>query len=56
MVNIALGNAALNTCPSGDLNDDREITIDEIIQAVNVALHGTPRNSGGAESAVGNGH
>lgn len=41
-VNIALGNAELDTCPSFDTNGDLEVTINEIIQAVNAALTGCP--------------
>ena len=40
MVNIALGDAAATTCPAGDANDDNEITVDEILTAVNNALNG----------------
>ena len=40
MVNIALGNAGVSTCSAGDANSDGEITIDEIIAAVNKALNG----------------
>lgn len=39
MVNAALG-AAGTGCPPGDGNHDGEITIDEILQAVNNALNG----------------
>ena len=40
MVNIALGNAALSTCPVGDGNANRAIEINEIIAAVSNALNG----------------
>ncbi|MBI3784230.1 MAG: hypothetical protein HY270_12610 [Deltaproteobacteria bacterium] len=40
MVNIALGNAGVDTCNAGDTNHDGEITIDEILTAVNNALTG----------------
>jgi hypothetical protein len=36
MVNIALGNAPLTMCDSGDANHDGQITIDEILTAVNM--------------------
>jgi hypothetical protein len=39
-VNIALGNAALNTCPQFEVNDRQTVTIDEIIIAVGNALRG----------------
>lgn len=39
-VNIALGNFDLSECPVFDPNQDGEVTIEELIQAVNVALHG----------------
>jgi hypothetical protein len=37
MVNLALGTAA-SPCSAGDANHDGEITIDEILRAINVAL------------------
>jgi hypothetical protein len=40
MVNIALGNATPETCWAGDLNGDGQITVDEILIAVNMALNG----------------
>jgi hypothetical protein len=40
MVNIALGNANISTCPAGDENHDNQITVDEILTAVNKALNG----------------
>jgi len=40
MVNIALGNAPVAECEAGDDNDDDQITVDEILQAVNNALNG----------------
>lgn len=42
MVNIALGNAAPTSCPSGDGSGDRQITVDEILVAVHNALIGCP--------------
>jgi hypothetical protein len=39
-VNIALGNANISTCPAGDENHDNQITVDEILTAVNKALNG----------------
>jgi len=42
MVNIALGSANAPTCLAGDANHDGQITIDEILTAVNNALHGCP--------------
>jgi hypothetical protein len=39
MVNIALGNSDLQ-CPAADCNGDGEVTIDEIIKAVNNAFNG----------------
>ena len=38
MVNVALGNSDVGACPAGDANHDGEITIDEILKAVNNAL------------------
>jgi hypothetical protein len=38
MVNVALGNTNVASCPPGDANHDGEITVDEILQAVNHAL------------------
>jgi hypothetical protein len=40
MVNIALGNAETAECRSGDVNEDGQITVDEILQAVSNALTG----------------
>jgi hypothetical protein len=40
MVNIALGNAAVTACEAGDANHDEQITVDEILTAVNTALKG----------------
>lgn len=40
MVNIALGNAQVPACVPGDANGDGEITINEIVSAVNHALNG----------------
>jgi hypothetical protein len=42
MVNIALGNTNVSTCPAGDANHDNEITVDEILTAVNNALTACP--------------
>jgi hypothetical protein len=39
-VNIALGNSAVATCPSFDRNGDGEVTINELIAAVNAAQTG----------------
>ncbi len=39
-VNIALGNTSLNQCPVFDSSGEGEVTINEIIQAVNNALNG----------------
>jgi len=43
-VNIALGNAAVDDCPSFDTNGDGEVTINELIAGVNNALQGCPGN------------
>jgi hypothetical protein len=40
MVNIALGNTPVGTCEAGDANGDHEVTVDEILTAVNKALNG----------------
>ena len=39
-VNIALGNAALDVCPSFDVDGDGEVAINELVQGVNNALAG----------------
>ncbi len=39
-VNIALGNAALDTCSVFDSNGDQRVAINELIRAVNKALNG----------------
>jgi len=38
MVNVALGSTAVAACSAGDANVDQQITVDEIILAVNNAL------------------
>jgi len=43
LVNIALGNSDVSTCPPGDLNHDDAITINEILAAVNDTLTGCPQ-------------
>jgi hypothetical protein len=40
MVNIALGNVPLSDCYAGDANGDGQVTVDEILSAVNNALNG----------------
>jgi len=42
MVNIALGNSPVTACEAGDGNLDGQITVDEILVAVNNALVGCP--------------
>jgi hypothetical protein len=42
MVTIALGEANVDACLAGDANHDAQITIDEILIAVNNALNGCP--------------
>jgi hypothetical protein len=42
MVNIALGNAQLSTCPVGDADGSGDITVNEIITAVGYALSSCP--------------
>lgn len=43
IVNIALGNADVQTCKAGDANHDDQITVDEILTAVGNALNGCPK-------------
>jgi len=40
MVNIALGTTPLSACTAGDADHSGDITIDEMIAAVNNALNG----------------
>jgi hypothetical protein len=40
MVNVALENAEVAACLAGDTNHDGQITVDEILTAVNHALNG----------------
>ncbi|HXQ20365.1 MAG TPA: hypothetical protein VN812_01740 [Candidatus Acidoferrales bacterium] len=40
MVNIAFGNTPVTACDAGDANHDGQITVDEILTAVNNALTG----------------
>jgi len=42
LINRGLGNQTLDTCPLFDVNDNAEVTVDELIQAVNAALNGCP--------------
>jgi hypothetical protein len=42
LVNIALGDARPTACPAGDRNGDGEVTIEEILSAVNNALGACP--------------
>jgi hypothetical protein len=39
-VNIALGLASTDTCTRADVNSDGQVSIDELIKAVNAALSG----------------
>lgn len=48
MVNIALGNSPIGSCPAGDSSGDGAITVDEIITATNNALSGCPQTGTGA--------
>jgi hypothetical protein len=57
MVNIALGIISVSACEPGDANADGEITIDEILAAVNNALYGcggTPTTSTPTRRPTGN--
>jgi hypothetical protein len=42
MVNVALDNSPVGDCPAGDSNHDGQITITEILVAVNNALTACP--------------
>jgi len=42
LINIALGNVALENCTAGDVNDDGEITVEEIVRTLDVSLNGCP--------------
>jgi hypothetical protein len=44
MVNIALGNVSVTACEAGDANQDGQITVDEILMAVNNPLNGCPKS------------
>jgi hypothetical protein len=41
-VNIALGSALLDDCPSCDTDASDTVTVDELVGAVNNALNGCP--------------
>jgi hypothetical protein len=43
-VNVALENASIDACFAGDANHDGQITVDEILTAVNNALNGCVQN------------
>jgi hypothetical protein len=51
MVDIALGEGG--TCFLGDLNGDRDITVNEVISAVDTVLHGCGSAGGGAAGFSG---
>jgi len=53
MVNITLGNPLLSACLPGDADGNGIITVNEIIMAVNNALHGcqNPQPSAPAQRA-----
>jgi len=42
LIHAALGDASVNDCMSGDANHDQQITIDEIVAAVDAATGGCP--------------
>jgi subtilisin-like proprotein convertase family protein len=42
LINVALGEALLTACPSGDVFADGQITVDEVLAAVTRALFGCP--------------
>jgi hypothetical protein len=44
-VNIALGSAAVDTCPELDTTGDGTVTVNELIAAVTRALGGCPSSS-----------
>ncbi len=52
-INIALGNALLDVCPSFDVNDNQTVNINELIQAINAALAGCEANSDASPSNAG---
>jgi hypothetical protein len=54
MVNVALGTAALSSCPAGDADGDGEITIDEIIGAVTAVMSGCPTTPRPTATATAN--
>src|SRR5579862_5837610 len=41
-VSIDLGTASVTTCPACDVNMDGQVTVNEVIDAVNSALNGCP--------------
>lgn len=53
LVTVALGQGTVAQCPVGDRNDDRQITVDEILAAVRSVLLGC--DSEPAEPVCGNG-
>lgn len=42
LVNIALGNVSVVTCPEGDANSDELVSINELVASVGAALNGCP--------------
>ena len=41
-INIALGKASVGVCDAADINEDDEVTIDELVAAVGSAINGCP--------------
>ncbi len=41
-INIALGKASVGVCEPADINEDDEVTIDELVAAVGSAINGCP--------------
>jgi hypothetical protein len=50
LVNMALGNAPIESCVAGDADGSGAITVNEIVAAVNAALGGC--STGSASSVV----
>ncbi len=40
VADIALGNASIESCPAGSTNDDRRVSIDGLLRAIDAALEG----------------
>jgi hypothetical protein len=53
MVNVALGQRLASVCTAGDRNADGQVTVDEVVAAVNAALQGCAAGAVGRHASAG---